>query len=109
MRMGEVFQQLQKRRVIRAAVIYVALLWVVLQAADVFAEADIISGGVVRWLIIAGVAGLPLVLAGSWFLESPWKQRRTQSFAARQSSQRAKGLRKLSRISQRFRFGISGE
>ena len=77
MRMGEVFQQLQKRRVIRAAVIYVALLWVVLQAADVFAEADIISGGVVRWLIIAGVAGLPLVLAGSWFLESPWKQRRS--------------------------------
>ena len=81
MRMGEVFQQLQKRRVIRAAVIYVALLWVVLQAADVFAEADIISGGVVRWLIIAGVAGLPLVLAGSWFLESPWKQRRSMSVA----------------------------
>lgn len=76
MRMGEVFQQLQKRRVIRAAVIYVALLWVVLQAADVFAEADIISGGVVRWLIIAGVAGLPLALPGCrwcWRVAGFWR------------------------------------
>lgn len=65
MNLGEVFQELKKRRVIRTAVIYVALLWVVLQAADLFASADIISEDAVRWLIAVGVIGLPLVLAGS--------------------------------------------
>lgn len=75
------YAQLKRRRVIRAAVIYVALLWAVLQAADLFAGADIIGGGAVRWLIMGGVAGLPLVVLASWFLESPWRERRWTAIA----------------------------
>ena len=73
--------QLRERRVIRAALIYVALLWVALQAADLLAGAGIIPEQLVRWLILLGVIGLPITLVASWFLESPWQQRRWTSVA----------------------------
>jgi TolB-like protein len=30
----------------------------------------------VRWLILLGAVGLPLTLLGSWFLDTPWRQRK---------------------------------
>jgi len=72
---GSVIDQLGKRRVFRATAIYAAAVWVVLQAADVFAGEGIISERLVLWLITASVVGLPLVLLGSWFIEAPWKAR----------------------------------
>ncbi len=66
---------------IRAAVIYAALLWALLQVADLLAEAGLVSGSVVRWMILLGVVGFPLTLIGSWFVESPWKKRRWTSIA----------------------------
>ena len=73
--MKAIFDQLARRRVFRAAAIYAATVWVVLQVADVFAGEGIISEELVQWLIIASVIGLPLVLLGSWFIEAPWKAR----------------------------------
>ena len=75
------YAQLKDRRVIRTAIIYVALLWAILQVADLLADAGIISGSLVRWIILLGVVGFPLTLLGSWFLESPWKKRRWTSNA----------------------------
>ena len=66
---------------IRAAVIYAALLWALLQVADLLAGADMISDTTVRWAIVIGVVGFPLTLIGSWFLESPWKERRWTAIA----------------------------
>jgi len=73
--------QLKERRVIRATLIYVALLWVALQAADLLAGAGMLSAQLVRWLILIGVAGLPVTILASWFLESPWKERRWTAVA----------------------------
>ena len=39
MQIGRFFRELKDRRVIRATLIYVALLWAALQAADLFAGA----------------------------------------------------------------------
>lgn len=75
MRVVELIEQLKTRRVFRAAIIYVAFVWALLQAADLFAGEDIIPEQWVRWLILLAAIGFPLVLIGSWFLESPWKQR----------------------------------
>ena len=61
---------------IRAALIYVALLWAALQAADLFAGAGIVDVGAVRWLILIGALGLPVVVLASWFYEAPWRERR---------------------------------
>ena len=67
--------QLVKRRVFRAAVIYVASVWVVLQVADLFAGEAIIPEQWVTWLILAAAVSFPVILIGSWFLEAPWKAR----------------------------------
>ena len=75
MRVAELFEQLKARRVIRAAVIYAAFVWAVLQAADLFAGENIIPEQWVRWLIVLAAIGFPLVIISSWFLEGPWKER----------------------------------
>jgi hypothetical protein len=75
MQFRELIGQLTRRRVFRAVAIYAATVWVALQAADVFAGEGIIPESMVQWLIIASAIGLPLVLLGSWFIESPWKAR----------------------------------
>ena len=75
MRLRKILAQLGQRRVFRAAAIYAAAVWVVLQAADVLAGEGIVAERLVQWLIVASVVGLPLVLLGSWFLEAPWKAR----------------------------------
>jgi len=75
MRIAELIQQLKTRRVVRTAIIYTALVWALLQAADLFAGEGIIPEQWVRWLILLAAVCFPLVLIGSWFLESPWKER----------------------------------
>jgi TolB-like protein len=81
MRLQDLYKQLRERRVIRASLIYLALVWAALQAADLFAGADIIREATVRWLIVAAVAGFPIVVLASWFLESPWRGRRGTAIA----------------------------
>jgi TolB-like protein len=78
---NSLFAQLKERRVIRAAIIYVALLWVLLQAADLLAGAEMLSEQGVRWLILLGSIGLPVTILASWFLETPWRQKRWASVA----------------------------
>ena len=81
MRLQDLYKQLRERRVIRTALIYLALVWAALQAADLFAGADIIREATVRWMIVAGAIGFPLVVLASWFLESPWRDRRWTAIA----------------------------
>ncbi len=73
--------KLKERRVIRTTLLYVALLWAALQVADLLAGADIVSERAVQWLILIGAVGLPIAIVGSWFLESPWRERRWTSVA----------------------------
>jgi len=75
MPVADLIRQLKARRVIRAVIIYAAFVWVLLQAADLFAGEDIIPEQWVRWLILLAAIGFPLVLISSWFLEGPWKER----------------------------------
>ena len=76
------YAQLRDRRVIRTAIIYVALLWAVLQVADLLADAQLINAITVRWMIIVGVVGFPLALFASWFFENPWRERRWTAIVA---------------------------
>jgi TolB-like protein len=73
--------QLKERRVIRATLIYVALLWVALQVGNVLEEAGFIGEQFVRAVILLGVGGLVVTILSSWFLETPWKQRKWISVA----------------------------
>ena len=55
--------------------LYLALFWGLVEIADLLAGAEMISEDVVRWLLLGGVVGFPLMLVLSWFFESPWKKR----------------------------------
>ncbi len=70
------YAQLKDRRVIRAALVYVALFWLSMQVADLLAEAEMISQESVRWLILVGLVGFPIALILSWFFEGSWHGRR---------------------------------
>jgi TolB-like protein len=70
------YEQLKDRRVIRAALVYVALFWLLLQVADLLAEAGMLSQVSVRWLILLGLIGFPITLITSWFFEGSWHGRR---------------------------------
>lgn len=70
------FAQLKERRVFRATLLYAALAWVALQAADLLAGAGIVSDRLVRWLILLAVIGFPLTVIASWFLDTPWREQK---------------------------------
>ncbi len=70
------YAQLKDRRVIRAVLVYVALFWLLMQVADLLAEAEMISQESVRWLILLGLVGFPITLILSWFFEGSWHGRR---------------------------------
>lgn len=70
------FAQLRERRVFRATLLYAALVWVALQAADLLAGAGIVSDRLVRWLILVAVIGFPVTVLASWFLDSPWREQK---------------------------------
>ena len=70
------YAQLKDRRVIRATLVYVALFWLLMQVADLLAEAEMISQESVRWLILLGLVGFPITLILSWFFEGSWHGRR---------------------------------
>ncbi|MDX1460200.1 MAG: hypothetical protein R3348_04015 [Xanthomonadales bacterium] len=78
-RITQFYRQLKRRRVIRTAVVYVALVWGALQVADLLAEAEFITEQLVRWLIFAALVGFPLTLVLSWFFETPWRERKSLS------------------------------
>jgi len=75
-RLTEFYRQLKNRKVIRTAVVYLAVFWASIEVADLLAGAEMLGEQYVRWLLLTGVAGFPLILLLSWFLEAPWRERR---------------------------------
>ena len=58
-----------------------ATAYVALQVANIFEEAGFVSAQFVRGLILLGVGGLIVTILASWFLETPWKQKKWISVA----------------------------
>lgn len=76
-----ILEQLSQRRVIRAGAIHIAASWVAVQVADVLASNGIVPDGWVTALIVVAIAGFPVTIVGSWFLESPWTDRKASAVA----------------------------
>lgn len=68
-RLGGLFSELRRRRVLRSGAIYVAASWVLIQVADttfpIFDVADVY----IRYITIALVAGFPVAIALSWIFD----------------------------------------
>lgn len=67
--MERFFEEIRQRGVLRAAGLYIALVWLVLQIADVVFPAFEIPDSVVRYILYASVLLFPAVLLFSWFYE----------------------------------------
>ncbi len=61
-----VYEELRRRRVIRAATIYVVAMWPVIQIADILSPALNLPNSSMQLLLFIFVAGFPLVLILSW-------------------------------------------
>ena len=63
------FAELKRRNVIRAALLYIGVVWALSQGIAQLLPVFDVPTWVVRWLIIAGVVGFPFWLAFAWFYE----------------------------------------
>lgn len=63
------FEELKRRRVIRAATIYVIAFWPVIQIADILSPAINLPEVTMRYLLIAFAAGFPVTLLLAWVFD----------------------------------------
>ncbi|MEP5569832.1 MAG: hypothetical protein ABJN62_18460 [Halioglobus sp.] len=63
------FSELRRRRVFRAAALYVVGTWLVLQVADVVFPALSIPEESIRYILIAGLLGFPAALVFGWYFD----------------------------------------
>ena len=68
------FKELQRRSVIRAAVVHVVFFWLLIQIADVVLPYIGIVDEPVRWAVTAGIGLFPVTLIVAWFYEHPWRK-----------------------------------
>ena len=64
-----IIQELKRRNVIRVAIAYVLLAWVVLQIVDFVLEVIAAPDWILQVFALAGAIGLPFVLVFSWVFE----------------------------------------
>ena len=67
--MASLFAELIRRNVFRAAALYLAVTWLILQVADLVVDAFDASSMIMRVLIVAFTVGFPVFLLLSWFYE----------------------------------------
>ena len=67
--MASLFAELIRRNVFRAAALYLAVTWLILQVADLVVDAFDASSVIMRVLIVAFTVGFPVFLLLSWFYE----------------------------------------
>ena len=69
MPLGKIFDELKRRNVIRVAVAYLVSGWLVLQIADLVVDGIGAPDWVMKFLLLLGLLGLPIVLVFSWAYE----------------------------------------
>src|SRR5262249_42972291 len=89
------FAELQRRNVIRAALLYIGVIWALSQGIAQLLPVFDVPNAVVRWLIVAGIVGFPFWVALAWFYEiTPEGLKRERDIEAGESIARQTG-RKL--------------
>lgn len=80
------FKEIRRRNVLRAGIIYLALVWLIFKVAEVLPPVFDIPIWLLRLAIVFLVVGFPIVLVLAWFFEmSPTGLKRTGDVAAGES------------------------
>lgn len=73
-------RELSRRKVVRVAMLYGVVAWVLIQLADVIFPALALPDWTIRLFVILAIMGLPLALLLSWFFDlTPDGVTRTES------------------------------
>lgn len=73
-------EELKRRRIVRAALVYGAVAWAVVEAADVFVPALRLPDAIVTAVAVVVLLGFPLAMAVAWVFDvTPEGVRRTSS------------------------------
>lgn len=92
--MGQFFNELRRRNVIRVAVTYVIAAWLVLQVADLVLENTSAPDWIMQVFMLAFALGFPLALIFSWVYElTPEGLKREHEVDRDQSITRSTGRR----------------
>ncbi|MDT8340839.1 MAG: tetratricopeptide repeat protein [Longimicrobiales bacterium] len=76
-------EELKRRKVVRAAIVYLAVAWAVVQAADIFVPALGLPDAVLTVAAVLAILGFPVALALAWAFEvTPEGVRRTAALSA---------------------------
>ena len=90
----ELFIELKERKVLRLALIYVVVGWVVIQAADIILPELLLPEWSVRLVIVLVLLGFPVALVVSWFFDTtPDGVRRTRGRSRGRSGVRPRTAR----------------
>ncbi|MCB1691549.1 MAG: tetratricopeptide repeat protein [Pseudomonadales bacterium] len=68
-RFGDLVEELQRRRVIRVATLYVVIFWPVIQVVDILSPALALPDVAMRYLVMGFVGLLPVVLILAWLFD----------------------------------------
>ena len=67
--MGQFFEELKRRNVLRVAIAYLAASWLLIQLVETLFPIFDLSAGLIRLVVILVAIGFPLVLIFSWLYE----------------------------------------
>lgn len=81
--------ELKRRRVVRAAISYAVVVFVVLQIAEITFEPLGLPRWAMRWTILAAILGFPVVMSVAWWFDA------TRSGLARDGTPARKGTARL--------------
>ena len=67
--MSKLIRELRRREVFRTAGLYVGVAWILIEAASIFLPAFDAPDWILRALIVAGIAGLPIAIVLAWIYD----------------------------------------
>jgi tetratricopeptide (TPR) repeat protein len=90
--MNRLIRELRQRGVFRAAGLYIALIWLLLQIADVVFPAFEIPDSALRYILFGAIAGFPVAMLFSWFYEISSEGIRSEDEIRETGEQRSRGV-----------------
>ena len=89
------FQELKRRNVLRAGVLYAGAVWALAQGIAQLGPSFGAPDWITRWFVIAGIIGFPFWIAFAWFYEFTPQGLKRESEIAADAPSRHSAARKL--------------
>ncbi len=90
--MNQLLRELRQRGVFRAAGLYIALIWLLLQIADVVFPVFDVPDAALRYILFGAIAGFPVAMLFSWFYDISSEGIRSEDEIRETGEHRSRGM-----------------